>query len=74
MLFKHKKPLEWVDVRCPVCKIRIGQKKKTELGSFECPDCKATHYFYPGEFKRPSKSVPKSHNKSSGCGCGHCGR
>lgn len=65
----------WVSVYCPVCEERLGQKRKGELASFECPTegcSKTKHYFYPGEIKRPGKSVPwHSYHKDKGtCGCG----
>jgi len=74
MLFNRQQQLEWIDIYCPVCSIRLGQKKKMELKSFKCPDCEATHYFIPGEHKRPHRSVPKSHKSSQRCNCGRCGR
>lgn len=68
---------DWVTVYCPVCNERLGQKKRDEIDSFECPTdgcSKTEHWFYPGQIKRPGRSVPWSsyYKKKKGCGCGTC--
>ena len=68
---------KWTTVHCPVCRKELGTKQKGELASFVCHSqgCSDTkHYFYPGEIKRPGKSVPWSsyHEKKSRCNCFAC--
>jgi len=72
MLF-NKPPDEKV-IYCPICSNKLGTKKVNDLKEFTCSDCGATHYFYPGQIKRPGKSVPKSIMHKNKCNCGRCGR
>jgi len=63
----------WATIHCPVCRERLGTKLKTELKSFECSTegcSKTKHYFYPGEIKRPGKSIPWAsyYDKKNKCG------
>jgi len=64
---------DWVAVYCPVCKLKLGIKKKTEIKSFICetPLCSKTeHTFYPGKTKRPGKSQPWASYYDSKKRCG----
>jgi hypothetical protein len=67
----------WVTVYCPVCKELLGQKKRVDITAFECQTegcSKTKHWFYPGQAKRPKKSIPWAayHEKNSTCGCLNC--
>ena len=74
MLWYENPPqINVVHVYCPVVPtIKLGIKKKGEIKSFHCDDCKAMHWFYPGEKKKPI-SVLDSH-KDKGCNCWTCRR
>lgn len=68
---------DWSSVYCPVCKEYLGRKKKSEIKTFECKanGCSQTeHTFFPGEIKRPGKSIPWAsyHKDKKECGCIHC--
>ncbi len=74
MLFSSRKSSqETVRIYCPVCLTLLGTKKKEELKSFDCPECKHTFYFYAFNRKKP-RGVPLHHKLTSKCNCGRCGR
>ena len=66
-------PRDYVTVHCPVCKKKLGAKHKDEIKGLECKTegCSQTkHYFYPGQIKRPGKSIPWAsyYEEKSRCG------
>jgi len=72
-----KRSSYWTTVYCPLCKAELGKKKNDELKKLVChsQDCSETeHWFYPGQHKRPGKSVPWADKirKKKGCGCPNC--
>ncbi len=74
MLFSSRKsPQETVRIYCPVCSTFLGNKKKGEIKSFDCPECKHTFYFYAFDKQKP-KGIPIPHKIDSKCNCGRCGR
>lgn len=73
MMFPKRDEDDWVVIFCPVCKRRLGDKKRGTFGSFECKTdgcSKTKHFFFPGQIKRPGKSVPWHSyvEKKSKCG------
>jgi len=53
---------DWVTVYCPVCKKLLGQKDRSSLTSFTCQEegcSKTKHFFYPGDTKKPRRSMPQ---------------
>jgi len=69
---RREKHQETVRVSCPVCLGHLGTKRKDEIKSFNCAECKHTFYFYASNIKKP-KGVKMIHTDTN-CGCGRCGR
>ena len=54
---------------CPVCKVYLGQRYKTDFYSGHCNECKTTFTWWP-KLKRPKALLDKHAPKK--CGCSRC--
>jgi hypothetical protein len=59
-------------IKCPVCKLTLGERNPADRLWIRCEECATDHYF-PSFREVPTRSCPDSLKYKGGCGCGRCG-